>query len=359
MLLMMSNTWTQAQRTHVLLKMMALFGFQDSVFFPPSSPIGSAPVQIQGVTTAVRAAINGGALCVLLEDSTLVSYGSGSLGLGPNVLFAQSPTLITGIPKIVDIKASSNCMIALTVHGEVLTWGNIAIAGPAGYLDFPSPTPVSGLNDIVAISAKDDGYHFLAIDSSKNCYAWGKNGYGEFGFPHDPANHHFLYPVTIATDVVDILAGEYFTYIVKSDGSLWGAGWSFPLDDRGLWLNYEQAATQEKLESFEILLSAEETSSCEFAEVPHLELPNVFTPNRDNINDLFQIISHTNITEMKFYIMNRWGEIVYEHDGLNPKWSGHSQTGVECSEGVYFYRAEFRSFGAKKHQQAGQITLIR
>jgi alpha-tubulin suppressor-like RCC1 family protein len=68
----------------------------------------------------------------------------------------------------------------------------------------------------VAISGCDDGYHFMALDANKNCYAWGDN----FGHLTSANNRSYSTPSLVATNVIDIMAGETFSYIVKADGIL-------------------------------------------------------------------------------------------------------------------------------------------
>jgi gliding motility-associated-like protein len=74
---------------------------------------------------------------------------------------------------------------------------------------------------------------------------------------------------------------------------------------------------------------------------PTVYVPNVFTPNGDNSNDLF-FLTTTNSTRIEITILNRWGNVVYEGSGVNPAWDGESENGVEVGDGVYFvkYRVE-------------------
>lgn len=71
-----------------------------------------------------------------------------------------------------------------------------------------------------------------------------------------------------------------------------------------------------------------------------LEVPNVFTPNGDNVNDFFQVKS-LSLLSFEGKIFNRWGKIVYEwtewkdiESGWNGKVLGQ---GKDAPEGVYFY----------------------
>lgn len=66
---------------------------------------------------------------------------------------------------------------------------------------------------------------------------------------------------------------------------------------------------------------------------PEIEIPNVFTPNGDNINETFEIkyieILYPGST-LKIY--NRWGKKVYESDNYKNEWDGEKH-----KAGTYFY----------------------
>jgi gliding motility-associated-like protein len=74
---------------------------------------------------------------------------------------------------------------------------------------------------------------------------------------------------------------------------------------------------------------------------PYFELPNVFSPNNDNINDNFVAKIPEGITNLKveIKIFNRWGQLVFESYS-NPliEWDGkHMHTKKTVPSGVYYY----------------------
>ena len=78
-----------------------------------------------------------------------------------------------------------------------------------------------------------------------------------------------------------------------------------------------------------------------------LEIPNIFTPNGDGINDVF-LYGNAEGKNLETKIFNRWGEKVMEWKG-NSGWDGH---GVH--DGVYYYliKADGEVF-------RGTVTLVR
>ena len=67
-----------------------------------------------------------------------------------------------------------------------------------------------------------------------------------------------------------------------------------------------------------------------------IKIPTVFTPNGDNINDVFKIITN-GIDTYTFTVYNRWGEIVYTFTAKDISWDGRSSAGVALSTGTYYY----------------------
>ena len=71
-------------------------------------------------------------------------------------------------------------------------------------------------------------------------------------------------------------------------------------------------------------------------------VPNVFTPNGDGINDFFKF-SEENLKGMKEFhmtIYNRWGQKVYETYNTEAEeisWDGKNKLGFTVSPGVYYY----------------------
>ncbi|NQY09594.1 MAG: gliding motility-associated C-terminal domain-containing protein [Flavobacteriales bacterium] len=79
------------------------------------------------------------------------------------------------------------------------------------------------------------------------------------------------------------------------------------------------------------------TSRIIFVEAsPMLEVPDVFTPNDDDVNDKF-MVSYRNICKLKGMIFNRWGEKLYQWSGVETSWDGRTLAGEEVSDRVYFY----------------------
>ncbi len=84
-----------------------------------------------------------------------------------------------------------------------------------------------------------------------------------------------------------------------------------------------------------------------------IQVPNVFSPNGDGINDLYTVFDLSDGDRIKIY--NRWGTQVYESTGIKDGWDGRTTSGEQCSEGVYYYIIERK----EKENRKGYIQLLR
>ena len=91
--------------------------------------------------------------------------------------------------------------------------------------------------------------------------------------------------------------------------------------------------------------------------VEGLEIPNVFTPNGDGFNDVFQVIT-SGIIDYDLQIYNRWGVMLFESTSTAIHWDGRTNAGVEAATGTYFYILTAKS-GTKDYSRTGTITLLR
>ena len=73
---------------------------------------------------------------------------------------------------------------------------------------------------------------------------------------------------------------------------------------------------------------------------PSFMLPNVFTPNGDGKNDVFEPLRCPRfVSRVQFVVYNRWGARVYESVGASLAWDGRSGDGTDLPTGLYYYQA--------------------
>jgi len=105
--------------------------------------------------------------------------------------------------------------------------------------------------------------------------------------------------------------------------------------------------------------------------------PNVFTPNGDGINDVFEIkLSGSKFLLKQFQIKDRWGITVHDQNTnalkvtnvsdiqntsktIYLKWDSRTSSGISCSDGVYYYFLEVENEKGELIKRNGYITLLR
>ena len=104
---------------------------------------------------------------------------------------------------------------------------------------------------------------------------------------------------------------------------------------------------------------------------PLYGLPNVFTPNDDGINEVFEpfpkylpTIDDGMISEFKIVVFNRWGNVVFDTTDPYVQWDGKSQqTNLKCSPATYFYVANIKYLtpdcGEWSQRLQGSVSIVR
>lgn len=103
--------------------------------------------------------------------------------------------------------------------------------------------------------------------------------------------------------------------------------------------------------------TSSDTVSVTLTEEITYTIPNVFTPNDDNINELFKIESPSEITEFSGLVFNRWGKKVFEWDNAQSGWNGKIGN-ASAADGVYYYVITFKN-QCGENEVHGTVTLIR
>ena len=90
-----------------------------------------------------------------------------------------------------------------------------------------------------------------------------------------------------------------------------------------------------------------------------LWFPNSFTPNGDQLNDLFTV-KGTDITYFQMKIFNRWGELIYETTKLDSGWDG-MLLGKRAEVDVYVWNVQYKSLCNKNRLKTkiGHVSVIR
>jgi gliding motility-associated-like protein len=85
-------------------------------------------------------------------------------------------------------------------------------------------------------------------------------------------------------------------------------------------------------------------------------IPNVFTPNGDNKNDVFKIKS-TGLKSLNCSIFNRWGLQIYEWEGINGYWDGTIKSSM-APDGTYYFIVNYTDQKGITKTEKGFLTLF-
>jgi len=94
-----------------------------------------------------------------------------------------------------------------------------------------------------------------------------------------------------------------------------------------------------------------------------IKFPNVFSPNGDNVNPVFNIVYDENALDsdvevIEFKVYNRWGELLYDNENPTRGWDGR-YLGVIVPPDVYAYYIEVAIEGCASRSRKGNVTVIK
>ena len=87
-------------------------------------------------------------------------------------------------------------------------------------------------------------------------------------------------------------------------------------------------------------------------------VPNVFTPNNDQVNEVFTPMGRS-FQDYDLTIFDRWGRTVFRSKDIRFSWDGKLSSGELAPVGVYVYVIDLRDLDGIKHEFIGNVALIR
>jgi len=90
-------------------------------------------------------------------------------------------------------------------------------------------------------------------------------------------------------------------------------------------------------------------------------MPNAFSPNGDNHNDVFKPVYFCNIVNAHLVVYNRWGKVVHESNSMDG-WNGLTNDGKACPVDSYVWVLEYTGVRDLKEisvKRFGNVTLLR
>lgn len=89
-----------------------------------------------------------------------------------------------------------------------------------------------------------------------------------------------------------------------------------------------------------------------------LFIPTGFTPNGDNLNETFELVSLITFADFEIEIYDRWGKLIYRSEVWGEFWDGKFQ-GELVPEGAYVFKVRGTRQDGKKIAKEGTVTVLR
>jgi gliding motility-associated-like protein len=91
----------------------------------------------------------------------------------------------------------------------------------------------------------------------------------------------------------------------------------------------------------------------------NIDVPNAFTPNNDNINELLHPLNAVKARQLQFRVYNRWGVLLYETNNWKAGWDG-TYNNIPQSSGLYVWTLQYvDADSGKLFQRKGSVMLLR
>jgi len=199
-----------------------------------------------------------------------------------------------------------------------------------------------------AVSNQENPVHVFPAPGNYNVYFWveSNNGCRDSIFQEvkvvDPPKPSFTYELFCFQEVFFSNTSQEGTFPFET------VNWNFG-DNSGTSTTFDSLLTYVygASGSYNVSLVITDTAGCisdttlaiEVIETPGFdELPNVLTPNGDDINDSYSFLPiHDDCYEYTFTLFNRWGNKVFATERSDKGFQGISNLGSGLNDGVYYW----------------------
>lgn len=191
-----------------------------------------------GSGTALPGGYTSGQTYRVANSAAVIAWGDnheGELGDGSAAGYSAVPVAVLGMRDAVAVSTGSYHSLALNSSGQVYAWGknDSGQLGNGTVTDSNLPVAVSTVGalsgkTVIAIAAGE--WHSLALTSDGRVFSWGKNHAGQLG-EGSTVGSVVPVPVTMSgalasKKVIAISAGGAFSLALASDGGVYGWGYN-------------------------------------------------------------------------------------------------------------------------------------
>lgn len=174
-----------------------------------------------------------------------------------------------------------------------------------------------------------------------------------------------VYPSPKASFTADTVIGKPPLTVNFTNTSVGGTSYMWDFGDGQQDTSRHTTHTFTSLGIYHVSLTVENEFGCKskasqtikVIEDFNIIIPNVFTPNNDGQNDLWDVTISGLATDISCTVSSRWGNEVYRHSGDEISWDG-THEGKPVSDGVYFYLINLKTFEGELKRYKGFIHLF-
>jgi alpha-tubulin suppressor-like RCC1 family protein len=211
----------------------------------------SSPVQVGTLTNWKQISAAQNVSIAVKNDGTLWAWGNNAIGqLGNNnTTFYSSPIQIGALTTWKQVSSGFDAILvnnglqvaAITTSGALWMWGSNLVGqlgiNATGTRYYSSPVQVGALTNWKQVSCEHNCAHVLSVKTDGTLWAWGANQFGQLGI-NTVGTQYYSSPVQVGTltNWKQVSNGQWTSFAIKTDGTLWA--WGFNASDGALGLGF-------------------------------------------------------------------------------------------------------------------------
>lgn len=317
--------------------------------------------------------------CVATDEIMVDVFDMQSLDLGPDQLHCPgvSTTLSTGIIGGTQTWSTGGTGSTITVSQGGSYWAQVQVAACVvrdtiliAYVPLVAPD----LGDDVIICAGDSAV--LQVEANGASIAWNDGSTADSLLVSATGDYTVTLSMQgcVASDVVEVTVlervdslslGADSTYCPEQplvlDATIAGANYVWNTGASTSFISVDQEGTY-SVHATGMCIDAQASitvseGSCD----PLVFVPNAFTPNGDDDNEVFQVSVYGHLRDFSLMIFDRWGLLVHASDDASVTWDGTFH-GEAVPDGVYVWKVRYRTMtdaGAVGRELIGHVTVLR
>ena len=210
----------------------------------------SSPVQVGNLNNWKQISAGQTFSIAVKTDGTLWSWGNnqfGQLSQG-NTTNYSSPVQVGALTTWKQVSAGFDAILgspgqvaAITTSGALWMWGSNLVgqlginATGNGARYYSSPVQVGTLTNWKQVSCEHNCAHVLSVKTDGTLWAWGANQYGQLGI-NTVGTKYYSSPVQVGTltNWKQVSNGQWTSFAIKTDGTLWSWGYNASNGSLGL-----------------------------------------------------------------------------------------------------------------------------